>query len=69
MPSTAPPEDDKITFDYLLAKVVENTAALTNKTTLEGTLTSEEAYPYPPEPTYKVSLEGDENERVAVVRQ
>ena len=49
--------------------MVENTAALTNKTTLEGTLTSDEAYPYPPEPTYKVSLEGEENERVAVVRQ
>ena len=37
-------EDQQITFDYLLQKVVENTMGMTTKTTQDGTTDSEELH-------------------------
>ena len=53
---------EKITFDYLLQKVVENTATLTNPPTLEASFDDE-----PELPVYKVTV-GDE-EKVTIHKE
>lgn len=56
--------DEPITFDYLLQKVVENAAAMTNKTTQDGTTTEGGDVPIEA-PTYRVRID-DEGQSIAV---
>ena len=56
--------EEAITFDYLLQKVVENTAAMTNKTTQDGCTENTDDLHHLDEPaSYRVQIE---DEKVAV---